>query len=42
MQAAKSRDDAVHFDRFECLSCQTTISASPSRPGRTKPAPGGA
>jgi hypothetical protein len=27
MQAAKSRDDLEHFDRFECLSCNTTINA---------------
>lgn len=32
MQASKSRDDIEHFDRFECLSCETTINAVSSDP----------
>jgi len=32
MQTKKSREDLPRFDRFECLTCNTTISES-------KPAP---
>ncbi len=35
MQAAKTRVELDHFDRFECLSCQTVINAAaPKRPPR--------
>ncbi len=32
MQASKSRDDLLHFDTFQCLSCETLIHESKPRP----------
>lgn len=34
MQATRTREDVEHFDRFECLNCQTTISAGPGKAAR--------
>lgn len=40
MQASKSRQNLADFDTFQCLTCETTISESDSRPkgaGKTTP-----
>jgi hypothetical protein len=37
MQASKSREDLADFDTFQCLSCHTTIQATPrTPPGRVR------
>jgi hypothetical protein len=33
MQASKSREDLADFDTFQCLSCHTTIKATPRHAG---------
>jgi hypothetical protein len=32
MQASKSREELVHFDTFNCLSCETSIVEAQTRP----------
>jgi len=31
MLASKSRENLAHFDKFECLTCQTVISETQTR-----------
>ena len=40
MQATKTRAELGYFDRFECLSCLTVISAATQRPKRRPPRDG--
>jgi hypothetical protein len=32
MQTSKLREDLLHFDTFQCLSCETLIRESKPRP----------
>jgi rubredoxin len=37
MQASKSQENLTHFDKFECLNCNTVISETKPQPGERKP-----
>ncbi len=32
MQASKSQENLMHFDKFECMSCRTVITTTESKP----------